>query len=201
METNAALPAGWIVTYTGRRVWPLDLRAEDVVEDDIAHALAMKVRWGGFCRSFYSVAQHTVLLTDWLGHSGANWQDQWDALHHDDVGVYLADVPAPLRRVLDGYDEVEAHVWSVIAGVFDCSAMFSDTLRTADRRIRIDEARVLMTMPAGSWGDHDGGLEPLGVLIEPWGPDEAKGRWLTAFNRLQAARPAQPFRRTAAADF
>jgi hypothetical protein len=194
-------PPGWIVTFTGRRVWPLDLRVADIAVDDIAHALAMKVRWGGFCRSFYSVAQHTVLLADWLGLAGANWQDQWDALHHDDVEVYFADIPAPVREMLDGYDEAEAHAWSVIAGVFGCSATFSDTLRTADRRIRADEARVLMTMPPGGWGDHGGGLEPLGVVIKPWGPDEAKARWLAALDRLQATRPTPAPRRAALEHF
>ena len=186
---NASIPRGWITTFSGRRIWPLALRPADVVVEDVAHALAMKVRWGGFCRKFYSVAQHTVLLAEWLGRAGAPWQDRWDGLHHDDVEAYFVDLPAPLRELLPDYDEAEACAWRVICGVFGCSAELSPAVLEADRRIRADEARVLMTPPAGGWGDHGGGLEPLGLTIRPWLPEEAKERWLAAFDRLRAERP------------
>jgi hypothetical protein len=170
----------------------MTLRVEDISVDDIAHALSMKTRWGGACRSYYSVGQHAVLLSDWLGRQPqVSWQDQWDALHHDDVEAYLVDLQDPLRAVLPAYDQAEARGWTVIADVFGCSKSLSAVLIDADRRIRADEARVLMTTPSGGWGDHGGGLVPLGICIKPCSPEEAKTQWLAAFDRLQASRPAQ----------
>ena len=189
--TNSAAPAGkpgWIVTHTGRRVWPLELQPSDIVIDDIAHALAMKCRWGGFCRSFYSVAQHAVLLAAWLERNGGSWQDQWDALHHDDSEAYLFDLPDPLKVVLPEFLEIENRLQGMIGDIFGCSPVMSERVAEADRRIRADEAAALMVRPSGGWGDHGGGLEPLGIKITPWPPDAARAAWFAAYDRLQGSR-------------
>lgn len=58
----------WFQTYTGR-VWrPLDPQPEDVVQEDIAHALALTNRFNGATREPYSVAQHCCLVADSLGY-------------------------------------------------------------------------------------------------------------------------------------
>ena len=54
----------WIMTFTGRKFWVLDPQPEDVNIIDIAHALAMKVRFNGHVSRFYSVAQHSVLVAE-----------------------------------------------------------------------------------------------------------------------------------------
>lgn len=48
----------WILTFTGRRFYPLDPRPEDVCLEDIAHALSLICRYNGHSRFFYSVAEH-----------------------------------------------------------------------------------------------------------------------------------------------
>lgn len=63
----------WIQTFTGRRFWPLDPRPEDVCIEDIAHALSLKCRFGGHCTRFYSVAEHSVHVSNYVPAEFALW--------------------------------------------------------------------------------------------------------------------------------
>lgn len=83
---------GWINTYTGRKVYPLDLRPEDIDIRDIAHALALECRYLNHSSVHYSVAQHSVLLSRWVPAEFA-----LDALLHDAEEAYLGDLARPLK--------------------------------------------------------------------------------------------------------
>lgn len=50
----------WMQTRSGQKFWPLDPRPDEVVLEDIAHALSNTCRFAGHCRTFYSVAEHSV---------------------------------------------------------------------------------------------------------------------------------------------
>ena len=55
--------SAWIETYSGKRFYILDPRPQDVDIVDIAHALSLLTRFTGHTREFYSVAQHSVLVS------------------------------------------------------------------------------------------------------------------------------------------
>lgn len=93
----------WLQTFTGRQFWPLSPHPEDFDIEDIAHALAMKCRFNGHCISFYSVAQHSVLVAM---ECKRKWPDRpelplWGLLH-DLAEAYLPDIPRPLKRTIPG---------------------------------------------------------------------------------------------------
>lgn len=56
-ERPQARVGDWMQTYSGRQYCPLDPRAEEVDDEDIAHHLGMICRYCGACRRFYSVAE------------------------------------------------------------------------------------------------------------------------------------------------
>ena len=85
---NVARRGGWIQTYTGRQFWPLDPRIEDIDIHDIAHALSHQCRYSGHCLRFYSVAEHSVLLSHHVAGEHMLW-----ALLHDAWEAYLAAIP------------------------------------------------------------------------------------------------------------
>jgi hypothetical protein len=55
-------------TYSGRHLWPLDPRAEDIDLVDIAHALARINRFNGHTGVPYSVAEHAVRVSRLVEH-------------------------------------------------------------------------------------------------------------------------------------
>lgn len=53
----------WMFTYTGAKVYPLDLRPEDIDVETIAYSLSKQCRYAGHVTRFYSVAEHCIWLT------------------------------------------------------------------------------------------------------------------------------------------
>lgn len=167
---------GWIQTYTGRPFWPLDPRAEDVCIEDIAHALSMKCRYSGHCRQFYSVAQHSVLLSREVHSSNALW-----ALLHDATEAYLPDVPRPVKPKLAGFAEIEACVEAAIAEHFGLTLPIPAEVKHWDTVILGQEKRDLM-LTTMSWGTVDD-LPPM-KPITGWYPHFAKQVFLARFEEL-----------------
>ena len=77
----------WMQTYTGERFWPLDPRIEDIHIRDISMALGKLCRYGGHTIFFYSVAEHSVLVSEYVPEEYALW-----GLLHDASEAYLSDI-------------------------------------------------------------------------------------------------------------
>jgi hypothetical protein len=176
----------WMQTYTGRRFWPLDPRPEDIDIVDIAHALAMTCRYGGHCKQFYSVAQHSVLVA---GKAPAHLALR--ALLHDapEALTGFGDVIRPMKKHVDaGFIEwVENIVERAICARFDLPfPLLTPEIKRLDNRILSDEREQVMA-PLAATGPEWGNLyEPLGVVIEPWAPEVAREKFLNAFEEYGA---------------
>lgn len=88
---------GTFNTFTGRCVSLYDPTPDMISLVDIAHALSHVCRFGGHTREFYSVAQHSCLVS-YL--APAEWR--LAALMHDATEAYLGDVIRPLKNILNG---------------------------------------------------------------------------------------------------
>lgn len=185
MAEVAAAEAAWIQTYTGRRFRPFDPRPEDVCIKDIAHALAFKCRFGGHCTAFYSVAQHSVLVSEAVASSGFGSAVQLEGLMHDAAEAYLPDVPRPVKPHLLGFANIEIRVERAIASAFDLPWPWCPAVKRTDTAILRDEAIQLMD---GDHSDWDLPEPALGIPIDPWGPEEAERRFLERFEMLWEAR-------------
>ena len=53
----------WIQTYTGKQYAYFECGPEQICIEDIARALSNLCRFTGHCKKFYSVAQHSVLVS------------------------------------------------------------------------------------------------------------------------------------------
>jgi hypothetical protein len=178
---NSARMGDWISTHSGQRFWPLDARPEDVRIIDIAHALSHLCRFAGHTSRFYSVAQHSVIVSEICGEGPIGL---W-ALLHDASEAYLNDITRPLKhsRELSGYRLIEASVQRAICKRFALEAAEPELVKHVDALVLRAEQRDLMTMPA-DWR-MQGDAHPL--KIDPQPSSVAKRAFLKRFHDLADA--------------
>lgn len=167
---------GWIQTYTGRQFWPLSPHAEHVDIRDIAHSLALQCRFNGHCRGFYSVAQHSVLVSHAVPPEDALW-----GLLHDAAEAYISDLPRPLKKTAPEFRAAEHRLLTVILATFGLPEVMPESVVWADDALLATELRDLMQPPAESWGLQ---VEALELRVEPMGPVEAEALFLQRFAEL-----------------
>ena len=97
----------------GGQFWPLSPRAQDLNINDIAHSLAMQVRWNGHIKhinNHYSVAQHSVYVSMRVERERARL---WGLLH-DSPEIWLSDLARPVKPSVTGYRPIEANLESFV---------------------------------------------------------------------------------------
>lgn len=169
----------WIQTFTGRRFTPTNPNPDAIVIRDIAHALSLQCRFSGHVKSFYSVAQHCVLVSYICDRSDALW-----GLLHDATEAYLLDLAAPLKRSgkFDSFKEVEAKLTDAICKRFDLPLEEPPSVKKADIQLLVTEGRDLLTTVRSDWVVNE---KPLPFKIAPWSPDEAEDRYMERFFDLK----------------
>lgn len=138
---------GWLNTYTGAKVFPLDFTPAMVRLVDLAHGLAGKMRYQA--QTWLSVAQHSIAVLAVVERVVLlSKEEARFVLFHDGSEAYLPDMPAPIKndarfawfREID--DHVQACVYQAVgvdpAGV---RPEVRDALKYADKMVRNTERR------------------------------------------------------------
>lgn len=185
----------WKQTFTGGAFWPLDPRPDEVLIEDIAHALSLTCRFGGHCRIFYSVAQHSTEMAESLVLGRSIWTNgrrdpeskalAFYCLMHDAAEAYVGDLVAPLKRHLPDFQAAEARVWKAIATRFDLPEKLPQEVKRADLVMLATEARDLMAPPPMDWGL--GEIRPREARIFSLDPAAAEWAFLRLFHELDEA--------------
>lgn len=166
----------WMQTVSGNAYWPGDPRADEVRIEDIAHALSMLCRYGGHCSRFYSVAEHSVLVSQVVPARFA-----LVGLLHDATEAYVVDVPRPLKHMLVGYEPIEKLNWLAIAARFDLPTTLPPCVKVADNAVLLAEKAVLMRPAPAAWQIPG---EPADVPIVGYAPERARRLFLDRFHSL-----------------
>jgi len=172
----------WCETYSGMRVYPTYFQECGVNIEDIAHALSNQCRYNGHTKKFYSVAEHCVHMCDYAMDEGRTAAEGLHALLHDACEAYIGDIPRPIKCAVPKLKEVETEIDRVIGKVFGLPAKKPDWLDELDARIVVDERAQAMSRSGHKWV-HDV-LEPLGVIIGFWKPQDAKLLFLRRYRVL-----------------
>lgn len=153
---------------------------ESISIDDIAWALSHQCRFSGHCARFYSVAEHSVHVSNLVPQTHAK-----TALLHDAAEAYIVDLPRPIKRELDGYKEIEANVEAAVAMRFGLSFPWSAEVKHADERMLGEEARQLMSVGvAWSWWMPFVEMPPVAVDHLGHPPEHARQMFLERAEEL-----------------
>lgn len=171
---------GVIRTHSGNLVNVFDPDPDLITIGDIAHGLSHVCRFGGHTPRFYSVAQHSLMVSG-LIYVRASSSDlrmgtdrmrklALEALLHDASEAYLGDMPTPIKAMLPEYQRAEQRMQEVISLKFGVGWPFHELVHAAD-------AEAL---------DTEFGMFDPGSDVTYMGSGEAEREFLLAFKRLTA---------------
>ena len=164
------------VTYTGKLVWPLSPRAEDVDVVDIAHNLAISCRYGNSLLEPYSNAEHSIIMSLYVPEPFRP-----EALLHDADEFIIPDMVHGLKHssdpafyaAMEEYRQAGRRWLDVIFLRFGVTSTTESraVIKEYDNRIVLDETAALSPRPEFYRGKPDlRDLRPLGANIAalPW---------------------------------
>jgi uncharacterized protein len=155
--------------------------------DEMAHALAMICRYGGHCRRFFCVAEHSILVA--MICEQLELADPYEGLMHDGHEGYLLDLPKPWKAALPGYVELERRLESSMRIQFGLPPEISKGAKTADLVALALESRLLLPNQGKDFEWPEGILGLAGKLydikLNCWPPEIARSHFIATYNELR----------------
>lgn len=167
----------FIRTSRGAKFWPMDPRASEVFIEDIANGLGNVCRFTGQCSRFYSVAEHSLIVSAALPDEYA-----LAGLLHDASEAYIADVSSPVKHdpAMAEYRRIEARIQETIHEAFGLRV--DDACRSA---IHAVDRMALETEGLSLFPSWESSIPSLaGAVVVCYTPREAAQAFLREFNVL-----------------
>lgn len=151
--------------------------ASNFTLDDIAHGLANQCRYAGQCRNFYSIAEHSLHVSQ----CAAGFE--LEALMHDAAEAFMGDITRPLKQLLPEFKLIETRVQSAIMDRFGLPSVPSPEIKRADLAVLAAEQAQLMPAGTDRWA-REAGIVPAPICARSLPPYEAKRQFLQRFQEL-----------------
>lgn len=171
-----------IQTSDGHYLNLLEPRVSIIGIEAIAHALSHLCRFTGHTNTFYSVAQHSLMVSFLVPKDMAR-----EGLLHDAQEAFIGDVATPLKRLLPDYLAIEERFESVIAERFGL-IWTPDTRRSVKQADMIMLATERRDLLGRAKEDMEWvllqGVKPLEQVIHSMPPEHAKRAFLDRASEL-----------------
>ena len=175
---------GWIQTYKGKRINPLNPDPSQICIEDIAIALSNTCRFTGHTKGFYSVAEHSYWASKYVAP-----QNALQALMHDSAEAYLNDIAKPIKQSVSvwtgkemiPFKRAEDHLLGMIFEKFGISKEMAPEVKEIDMRLCYTEGEQLMP-DVSVWNWY---VKPIGGLeFECWPPSYAYAMFMSRYESL-----------------
>lgn len=156
---DAQKTAGWVNTFSGKRVVPLKPEHSSIVISDVAHSLSQICRWNGHTTRHFSVAQHSLGVERIIARKlipTARFSRLY-ALLHDAPEYVLCDVARPVKSSLIGYKTIEDNLMTNMIERWNIpyNREIADCVKVADDLMLVYERKHLINANLSPWGfDH-----------------------------------------------
>jgi uncharacterized protein len=90
----------YLTTFSNKIFYPEDPKPEQIDLLDIGVALSRVPRFVGHTHHFYSVAEHSILVSELSRRSKDANRIKLLALFHDASEAYVSDIPSPVKQYL-----------------------------------------------------------------------------------------------------
>jgi hypothetical protein len=145
---------------------------------DIAHALSHQCRFVGHTNRFYSIAQHSLLVSELMSNDL-----KLTGLLHDATEAYLGDVSRPLKRYLPDYKLIEENLQIKLCSWANIIYPFSKAIHDADYILLVNEAQQLMADKGKDWYKKD--IEVPYIEIKEYSMSEIKNMFIVEYYKLK----------------
>jgi hypothetical protein len=174
--------SGWLQTASGKKFRPLEPDPALIDPYDIGLALSRLCRYGGMTSAYFSVAQHSVLVSQNVPPEHA-----LAGLLHDAAEAYIGDMVRPLKQWLrqhgqHWHDEAETRLMEAVCARFGVAWPLPPCVDEADNLLLVTESRDLMSPLHPEWHYCEAnGYAALPRAISPVGPDLSFALWSMAW--------------------
>lgn len=168
----------FISTYSGALFYVNEMNVQDVPILDIAQALSLNCRFNGHIDKFYSVAEHSVLVSNLVSEESALY-----GLLHDYAEAFVSDVPRPFKSSITGHDVFEAAIMANVCALYGLPLELPEDVAYVDTHICAAEARVLAKFVPDWVKFYDSSVVEA-HQIKGLSPRDARNAFMNRFNEL-----------------
>jgi len=168
----------FISTYSGFKFYVEECNIQDIPMLDVAQALSMNCRFNGHIAEFYSIAEHSVLVSNLVAPENALW-----GLLHDYAEAFISDIPRPFKTSIAGHDEFEEAIMAKVIDHFNLAPNMPDDVAYIDEHICAAEARVLAKV-VPDWVQHYDESVCKPEYIQALRPRLARAAFMDRFHEL-----------------
>ena len=168
--------------HAGGRFDLKNIRKNHFNISDIAHALSNQCRFAGHCDKFYSVAQHSVLVSELV--SDPNLKKK--ALLHDAPEYIIGDLVSPIKRWCDTYKLIEDELWAGVCDRYGMSYDMPEEIKEADKLACVIELDSLFEHKCQEVKDLIKQYEDRRYTwkkVVPLEPEKARGSFLKMYTK------------------
>lgn len=157
------------IMNSGREIDILNISADDICVEDIAHHLTKWCRYTGALplNRHYSVANHSLALFYYALDNGLDYHIQRACLMHDAAEAYIGDINGAIKPHLPDYKEMEYRIEQIIKEKYGLvyDSVIENKVKELDTRILLDEAKVFFPNSYHVFKRELPGIHPLGVKL------------------------------------